>query len=120
MTSPSYGKDTIVGIVGLGIMGSSLAHNLLSRGYPVHIFNRTKDKAQPLIEKGATFHSTAPELASVSDIIMTSLTDQDAVDSVALGDNGFLGRMRKGNLWIDLSTIGPEASVRHAGAAKQA
>jgi 3-hydroxyisobutyrate dehydrogenase-like beta-hydroxyacid dehydrogenase len=113
-------KQAIIGVIGLGIMGSSFALNLLSRGYNVHVYNRTKEKAQPLIEKGAIFHSTPRELASVADIIMTSLTDEAAVDSVAFGKEGLLDGAKKGSLWIDLSTIDPSASVIHSEAAKQA
>ena len=51
---------------------------------------------------------------------MTSLTDQNAIDAVALGDGGFLSSMRRGSLWIDVSTIDPTASVRHAEAATEA
>lgn len=71
-------------------MGSSFAFNLLSRVYNVHVYNRTVEKAQPLVEKGAIFQSTPQELASVADIIMTSLTDEAAVDSVAFCKDGFL------------------------------
>lgn len=77
-------------------------------------------KAQPLVEKGAIFHSTPRELASVADIIMTSLTDETAVDSVAFGKDGLLDGVKKGSLWIDLSTIDPSASIKHSEAAKQA
>jgi 3-hydroxyisobutyrate dehydrogenase-like beta-hydroxyacid dehydrogenase len=120
MTS-GYDKDTAIGVIGLGIMGSSFASNLLSRGYNnVHVYNRTEEKAQPLIERGATFHSTPRELASAADIIMTSLTDETAVDSLAFGEDGLLNGAKKGCLWIDLSTIDPSASVRHAEAAKKA
>jgi 3-hydroxyisobutyrate dehydrogenase-like beta-hydroxyacid dehydrogenase len=120
MTNLKIGKDSTVGIIGLGIMGSSFASNLLTKGYNVHIFNRTKDKAKPLIEKGAIFHDTPRALASVSDVLMTSLTDQRAVESVTFGDDGFLAGLKKGRLWIDLSTIDPAASVRHAQEAKGA
>src|SRR5271167_3243429 len=113
-------KNVRVGVIGLGLMGSAFASNLLSRGYEVHVYNRTEQKAEPLVAKGAIFHSSPKELASSVDIVMTSLTDQDAIDNVALGENGFLNSMRKGSLWIDLSTIDPVASVRHAEAAKKA
>jgi 3-hydroxyisobutyrate dehydrogenase-like beta-hydroxyacid dehydrogenase len=113
-------KNTVVGIIGMGIMGSAFASNLLSKGYEVHVYNRTREKAQPLIDKGAQFHATPRDLAAISDILMTSLTDQNAIESVALGDNGFLAGMTKGKLWIDLSTIDPAASVRHADLAKRA
>jgi 3-hydroxyisobutyrate dehydrogenase-like beta-hydroxyacid dehydrogenase len=108
-----------VGVIGLGLMGSAFASNLLSRGYKVHVYNRTKEKAQPLVAKGAIFHSFAADLASSVDIVLTSLTDENVIDSVTLGANGFLNSMKKGSLWIDLSTIDPTASVRHAEAASK-
>lgn len=120
MTTLSVDKKAIIGVIGLGIMGSSFALNLLSRGYNVHVYNRTKEKAQPLVKKGATFHSTPRDLASVADVIMTSLTDEAAVDSVAYDEDGFLNGAKKGALWIDLSTIDPSASLKHSEAAKQA
>jgi 3-hydroxyisobutyrate dehydrogenase-like beta-hydroxyacid dehydrogenase len=110
---------TTVGIVGLGLMGSAFASNLLSRGYGVHVYNRTKQKADPLVARGAILHPSANDLASSVDIVMTSLTDQSAVESVALGEDGFLESMKPGSLWIDLSTIDPAASVAHAEAAKK-
>ena len=113
-------RNARVGVIGLGLMGSAFASNLLSRGYEVHVYNRTEQKAVPLVAKGAIFHPSPKALASSVDIVMTSLTDQNAIDSVALGEDGFLNSMRKGSLWIDLSTIDPTASVRHAEEAKKA
>ncbi|MFI5449920.1 MAG: NAD(P)-dependent oxidoreductase [Candidatus Bathyarchaeia archaeon] len=120
MTAVKQTKSVSVGVIGLGLMGSAFASNLISRGYEVHVYNRTEQKAEPLVAKGAIFHPSPKELASSVDIVMTSLTDQNAIDSVALDENGFLNSMRKGSLWIDLSTIDPTASVRHAEAAKKA
>jgi 3-hydroxyisobutyrate dehydrogenase-like beta-hydroxyacid dehydrogenase len=120
LTTSGFNKEVNIGVMGLGIMGSSFASNLLSRGYNIHVYNRTKEKAEPLIEKGANFHPTPRELASAADIIMTSLTDQNAVDSVAFGQDGFLNGAKKGSLWIDLSTIDPSASIRQSEAAKRA
>ena len=120
MTAVSQARNVRVGVIGLGLMGSAFASNLLSRGYKVHVYNRTERKAEPLIAKGAVFHPSPKELASSVDIVMTSLTDQNAIDTVALGEDGFLTSMKKDSLWIDLSTIDPVASVRHAEAAKKA
>ena len=72
LTTFGIDRKLTVGMIGLGIMGSSFASNLLSRRYNVHVYNRTVEKAKPLIERGATFHPTPRELASVADIIMTS------------------------------------------------
>src|ERR1022692_1524365 len=120
MMTAKQTRNATVGIIGLGLMGSAFASNLLSRGYNVHVYNRTKQKAESLVARGAILHPSANDLASSVGILMTSLTDQNAIDSVALGEGGFLNSMRKGSLWIDLSTIDPTASVRHAEAAKKA
>jgi len=118
--STAEGSKSVVGVIGLGLMGSAFASNLLSRGYKVHVYNRTKQKADPLVARGAVLHPSVKDLASSVDIVMTSLTDQNAIGMVALGENGFLNSLKKGSLWIDLSTIDPSASVRHAEAAKNA
>jgi 3-hydroxyisobutyrate dehydrogenase-like beta-hydroxyacid dehydrogenase len=120
MTSAKQTKSATVGVIGLGLMGSAFAAHLLSQGYEVHVYNRTREKAEPLLAGGAILHPTAKELASSVDIVMTSLTDQNAIDSLALGGDGFLHSMKKGGVWIDVSTIDPVASLRHAEAAKQA
>lgn len=104
-----------VAVLGLGLMGSAIAQNLLSKNHEVHVYNRTADKSRPLAEKGAIVHLTPIEAVDAADIVVTMLTDHEAVSDVALGRNGFLQGMRKGSIWIDMSTILPEASVAHAG-----
>ena len=105
---------TRVAILGLGLMGSEMARNLLSKGNDVHGFNRTRGKTKSLIEKGLVAHSTPREAVENADVVITMLSDQDAVSEVALGSNGFLDGMRPGSVWIDMSTILPERSIEHA------
>ena len=105
---------TRVAVLGLGLMGSELARNLLSKGNEVHGFNRTQEKARPLIEKGLVPHSTPKEAVENADVVITMLSDQDAISEVAFGANGFLDCMRVGSLWVDMSTILPEKSIEHA------
>jgi len=105
---------TRVAVLGLGLMGSELARNLLSKGNEVHGFNRTQEKARPLIEKGLVLHSTPKEAVENANVVITMLSDQDAVSEVAFGANGFLDCMRVGSLWVDMSTILPEKSIEHA------
>ena len=105
---------TRVAVLGLGLMGSELARNLLSKGNEVHGFNRTQEKAKPLIEKGLVPHSTPREAVENVDVVITMLSDQDAVSEVAFGTNGFLNVMKPGTLWVDMSTILPEKSIEHA------
>src|SRR2546425_9228705 len=101
-------------------MGSAFALNLLSKGNEVHVYNRSKEKLRELISKGAIAHPSPYELGKSVEIVITSLTDQDAVDSVVMGDEGALRGMKKGTLWIEMSTIDPDASIRQAEEAKRA
>jgi 3-hydroxyisobutyrate dehydrogenase-like beta-hydroxyacid dehydrogenase len=91
----------------------------LSRGYNVHVYDGTEEKAKPLLKKGVIFYSTPRELALVTDIIMTSLIDQNAIGNVAFGEDGFLKGANSSCLWIDLIKIDPLASIRHSEVAKQ-
>src|SRR5690349_10665139 len=108
-----------IGILGLGKMGSAFATNLLSKRNEVHAYNRNKDRLRGLVAKGAVAHPSPIELAKSVDVIITSLTDQDVVDSLVLGEKGALQGMKKGSLWIEMSTIDPDASVSQAEQAKK-
>ncbi len=119
MSSTASDKPREVGVIGLGNMGSAFATNLLARGYKVHVYNRTQQKATPLKEKGAIVHSTPKELGSSVEVVITSLTDQNAIDQVAHGSDGFLSGLKQGALWIDMSTIDPDASIRHHREARE-
>ena len=104
-----------VAVLGLGLMGSAIAENLLHKKHEVHVYNRTSSKARQLEQQGAVSHATPIETIEAGvDIAITMLTDQDVVRQVALGTNGFLPGMSGGSAWIDMSTILPEASVEHA------
>ena len=104
-----------VAVLGLGLMGSAIAENLLNRKHEVHVYNRTGSRARPLAALGAVVHST-PIAAVKSDveIVITMVTDQDVIREIAFGRDGFLEGMTKGSIWIDMSTILPEASIEHA------
>jgi 3-hydroxyisobutyrate dehydrogenase-like beta-hydroxyacid dehydrogenase len=109
-----------VGILGLGKMGSAFATNLLSKRNEVHVYNRSKDRLRGLVAKGAVAHPSPMDLGKSVDMVITSLTDQDVVDSLVMGDSGSLRGMKKGVLWIEMSTIDPDASIREAEQAKRA
>src|SRR3989442_3629534 len=109
-----------VGVLGLGKMGSAFATNLLSKRNEVHVYNRSKDRLRGLIAKGAVAHPSPIELGKSVDVVITSLPDQDVVDSMVMGDSGALRGMKRGDLWIEMSTIDPDASIRQAGQAKRA
>jgi len=109
-----------VGILGLGKMGSAFALNLLSKGNEVHVYNRSKEKLRALVAKGAIAHPSPYELGKTVDVVITSLTDEEVVDSVVVGKDGALHGMKQGALWIEMSTIDPDASIRQAEQAKKA
>jgi len=100
----------------LGLMGSGLALNLLAKGNEVHGFNRTREKAKTLVEKGLALHSSPREAVEQAEVVITMLSDQDAVSQVTFGSDGFLDAMPQGSVWIDMSTILPETSIEHANA----
>jgi 3-hydroxyisobutyrate dehydrogenase-like beta-hydroxyacid dehydrogenase len=100
-----------VGFAGLGAMGGGIARRLADAGYDVTGWNRTKAKAQPLLDTGLGWAGTPRELAASSDVLFTMLTDSRALDATADGDDGILAGLRPGTVWADLSTIAPDASV---------
>ncbi len=96
-------KPTL-GFIGIGLMGSPMAMRLIDAGYTVHIFNRTKEKCAPVVHKGAILKSSATDVATTSDIVITMLTDDHAVRSTSTQVQSAL---RKGSLHIDCSTVSP-------------
>ena len=100
-----------VGLIGLGNMGAAIAERLLSAGYGLVVFNRTRAKAEPLLAQGATSARTAAELAAGVDVVLTSLPDDDAFESVAAS---VADAARAGTVFADFSTVSPQASARVA------
>ena len=96
-----------IGFIGLGIMGSRIAKNLQKKGCQLTVYNRSKDKAEPLLANGATWATSPSEAAKDADIVITMLAHPDAITETALGENGFLSAMKPRNLWIDSSTLNP-------------
>jgi 3-hydroxyisobutyrate dehydrogenase-like beta-hydroxyacid dehydrogenase len=111
-----------IGFVGLGHMGGNMAARLLDAGYDVYGTARVRDRAQWLLEKGLRWLDTPREIAEAADIVLTSLPDDDVVQSVAGGRDGLLAGVGAGKVWADMSTVSPRASrelaerVRDAGA----
>jgi 3-hydroxyisobutyrate dehydrogenase-like beta-hydroxyacid dehydrogenase len=108
-----------IGFIGLGIMGSRMAANLMNKGHELVIFNRTKQKAEPLIQAGAIWASTPADVAKQVTVLFTMLAKPDAVaEASVLGKNGFLNHLAEKALWIDCSTVNPSFSRLMAGEAK--
>jgi 3-hydroxyisobutyrate dehydrogenase-like beta-hydroxyacid dehydrogenase len=100
-----------VGFAGLGAMGAGIAQRLIDGGYDIVGWNRTKDKAQPLLDAGMDWADTPRELAASVDVLFTMLTNTAAIESTADGPDGVLAGLGEGKIWADISTIAPDASV---------
>ena len=100
-----------IGFAGLGAMGAGIAQRLLDAGHDVTGWNRTKEKAQPLLDAGMGWAGTPRELAASVDVLFTMLTDTGAIEATADGPDGVLAGIREGTVWADISTIAPDASV---------
>jgi 3-hydroxyisobutyrate dehydrogenase-like beta-hydroxyacid dehydrogenase len=100
-----------VGFAGLGAMGAGIAQRLLDAGYEVVGWNRTREKAQPLLDAGMGWADTPRELAASVDVLFTMLTNTAAIEATADGSDGVLAGLGEGTIWLDISTIAPDASV---------
>lgn len=98
-----------IGIAGTGRMGAAIATRLMKQGHDVAVWNRTAEKTAPLVEAGAQFAATARALAEASELIITILTDAAAIEATYSGDNGLLTGDVAGKLFIEMSTVRPEA-----------
>lgn len=108
-----------IGFIGLGIMGSRMAANLLRKGHDLVVYNRTKEKARPLVDQGALLAGSPAELAKHVNIVFTMLSKPDAVAETALlGKHALLETLSKGSLWADCSTVNPSFSKLMANEAK--
>ncbi|SDB99300.1 3-hydroxyisobutyrate dehydrogenase [Terribacillus halophilus] len=108
----------MIGFIGLGIMGENMALNLLEKGEQLVVFNRTKEKAQALMDKGAVWADSPREVSEQADIVFTMLTDPGAVQAVAYGEDGLFSGMKENSLWVDVSTVKPAFTKEMADAAR--
>lgn len=109
---------TSIGFIGLGIMGQSMAGHLQQAGYALHVYNRTKAKADALVAGGATWHDSPGEVAAASDVIITMVGYPADVEEVFLGDRGIIAQAKVGAYLIDMTTSEPSLAIKIAEAAK--
>jgi 2-hydroxy-3-oxopropionate reductase len=105
-------KPLIVGYIGLGLMGKSIARNILKAGFSLIVHNRSQGAVEELVAEGAQHATTPAEVAAQVDIVFTNLPDTPDVEAVALGAKGIIEGARPGLVFVDNSTIKP-ASARH-------
>jgi len=99
-----------IGFVGLGAMGAGIVRRLLAAGHVVTGWNRTRVRAEPLIKAGMRWAESPRAAAGSSEIVFSILTDATAVRAVALGPDGVIAGLKPGGIFIDMSTISPDAS----------
>ncbi len=113
-------KNKKIGWIGTGIMGKPMAMHLLNAGYAVNVNNRTKSKAQELIDKGCTWYDTPAELAKDSDIVVTIIGYPKDVEQVYFGANGIFEEIKQNTILIDMTTTKPSLAVKIGEQAERA
>lgn len=112
-------EQTRIGWIGTGVMGARMCGHLLDAGYRTVCFNRTPEKAAPLVKRGATLAGDLSELAAGSDVVFTMLGYPHDVRQVILGSDGVLAAARPGMVLVDMTTSQPSLAVEIAEAAEQ-
>ena len=103
-----------IGFAGLGLMGIRMARQFLDKGFPLAVWNRTPEKAKPLVDRGAKLAATPRELAEMSDVVISCVADPNAVGRVVFPDDGIRPAARAGFSYIETSTISPGLMKRVA------
>jgi 3-hydroxyisobutyrate dehydrogenase-like beta-hydroxyacid dehydrogenase len=105
-----------IGFAGLGLMGGRMARNLLDKGFPLTVWNRTAERSRPWAEAGAAVAATPKALAEVSDVVVACLADPPAVERLLFAKDGIVAAARPGFRYVECSTISPDLARRTAEA----
>ena len=112
-------QDNVIAVLGTGIMGAAMARNLLSAGMEVRVWNRSREKAEPLADDGAKVADSPAEAADGAGLVLTMLAHADAVAEAAGGENGTLSALPDDGVWLQMSTVGIEGNEKLAGIADE-
>src|SRR5580700_2971968 len=104
-----------LGFVGLGVMGSRMVNRLLDKGHTVTGHNRTRAKAQWLIDRGMKWANSPHDVAEAADLTLSMVTNSAALQDIADGASGIVSGLATGKIWIEMSTVSPEISKALAG-----
>lgn len=113
-------KGWRIGFIGLGLMGAPMAGRLLDAGLPLTVYNRTREKAEGLVQRGARLADSPAEVAEQSDLVFSMVIDGTALHAIALGERGVVAGARPGLLFVDMSTVSPAESAMVAEACEKA
>jgi 3-hydroxyisobutyrate dehydrogenase len=103
---------TVVGFIGLGVMGQSMANHILTAGYELHVYTRTPHKAEEILSKGAVWEETVSALSQNCDVIITMVGFPTDVEMIYLDETGILNHAKKGTIIIDMTTSSPDLAVK--------
>lgn len=112
-------KKATIGFIGTGVMGKSMAQHLLNAGHPLHVYNRTKEKAASLIESGAIWEDSVASLAKHVDVVITIIGAPKDVEEVYFGADGLIENVKPGTYLIDMTTSSPKLAQQIYSAAKE-
>ncbi|WP_282435736.1 NAD(P)-dependent oxidoreductase [Peribacillus muralis] len=112
-------SNEVIGFIGLGVMGKSMARNLLKAGYKVNVYTRTKEKADELLSEGAEWSAAPKDIARTANVILTMVGYPSDVEEIYLGGNGLIENGREGTFLIDMTTSTPTLAMRIAEEAKK-
>ncbi len=112
-------SNKVIGFIGLGVMGKSMASHLLKAGYEVFVYTRTKDKASELLSQGAKWAAAPKEIAQKANVIISMVGYPSDVEEIYLGENGLIENGKQGTYLIDMTTSTPTLAVKIAEEAKK-
>ncbi|MCM3768682.1 NAD(P)-dependent oxidoreductase [Neobacillus niacini] len=112
-------ETTVIGFIGTGVMGKSMAGHLLKAGYPVVVYSRTKEKAAELLDQGAEWAETPRELAGKANVVFTMVGYPADVEEVYLGGKGLIQNGKSGSYFVDMTTSSPSLAVKMYRLAKE-
>ncbi|MGM0558055.1 MAG: NAD(P)-dependent oxidoreductase [Myxococcota bacterium] len=98
-------QEQTIALIGTGIMGHGMGHQLLEAGFALRVWNRTASKTEELVTRGAHLCDSPADAARDADVVITMVTDGDAVDAVASGGDGLLEGIAEGAVWAQMSTV---------------
>ncbi len=101
-----------IGFIGIGIMGFPMAKNLIKNGYKIKVYNRTREKCYELEKEGAEISATIKEISQLSNVIITMLENEKAMDDVCFGECGVIKNLSAGSYFINMSTVSYDYTLR--------
>lgn len=108
-----------IGFAGLGLMGGRMARNLLKKGFPLTVWNRTPERCEPLAKDGARIAKSPRDLAEHSDVVVACVADPAAVERLVFAGDGLLGGVRPGFRYLECSTVSPDTTRRVQAALRE-